>query len=344
MLLSDLAARAGATLDGDGAVDVDRVATLDTGGRGAIAFLANAKYRFQLATTSASAVIVSPDVAAQTALPKLVSANPYLTFARVAAILNPEPAAAPGVHPTAVVGAGARIAASASVGPLAAIGAGATVGERARIGAHCALGDGVAIGDDALLHARVTIYHGCMIGPRTIVHSGAVIGADGFGMAEAEGRWHKIPQVGRVVIGADVEVGANTTIDRGAIDDTVIEEGVKLDNQIQIGHNAHIGAHTAIAACTGISGSARIGRHCKIGGAAMINGHLSIADGTVISAGTGVMKSIDVPGVYMSVFPMLPHEEWRHVAVEIRRLRKLAQRVTALERAARDGGKGGDGE
>jgi UDP-3-O-[3-hydroxymyristoyl] glucosamine N-acyltransferase len=171
-----------------------------------------------------------------------------------------------------------------------------------------------------------------VLGPRTIVHSGAVIGADGFGMAEQDGRWLKVPQVGRVVIGADVEIGANTTIDRGALGDTVVEDDVKLDNQIQIGHNCRIGAHTAIAGCTGIAGSTTIGRNCKIGGAAMIIGHLDIADGTTISASTGVFESIRTPGVYTSAFPALPHREWQYVASVLRRLRSFANRVRALER------------
>jgi len=342
MLLSELAARTGTTLAGDGGVDVLRVATLESGVPGTIAFLANPKYRGQLATTRASAVIVDAEAATLTALPKLVSPNPYATFAKVATILHPLQEAKPGVHPTAVVGEGARVAGSASVGAHAVIGAGATIGDRARIGALCSIGEGSAVGDDALLHARVTVYPRCVIGARTIVHSGAVIGADGFGVAEENGHWLKIPQVGRVVIGADVEIGANTTIDRGAIDDTVIEDDVKLDNQIQIGHNCRIGAHTAIAGCTGISGSVRIGRNCRIAGAAMIAGHLSIADGTVIAAGTGVMKTIAVPGIYSGIFPILPYAEWRHVAVELRRLRMLAQRVAALERAGR-GAKGEEG-
>jgi UDP-3-O-[3-hydroxymyristoyl] glucosamine N-acyltransferase len=343
MLLSELAARTGATLDGDGGVDIVRLATLEDAGPGAIAFLANPKYRGQLATTHAAAVIVAPDFASESALPKLVSDNPYATYAKVATILHPRAPAKAGVHPTAIVGEGARIAASAALGPNAIIGAGAIIGERTQVGAACVIGDNVTIGDDVLLHARVTVYGGCAIGTRTIIHSGAVIGADGFGMAEEAGRWLKIPQVGRVVIGADVEIGANTTIDRGAIGDTVIEDDVKLDNQIQIGHNCRIGAHTAIAGCTGISGSTRIGRNCKIGGASMIAGHLSIADGVMLSAGTGVMGSIDAPGVYTSVFPMMPHREWKHVAVAMRRMASFSDRIKALERAAsghKGGGKG----
>jgi len=344
MLLSELAARTGATLAGDGRVDIVRMATLDDAGPGAIAFLANTKYRSQLAQTRAAAVIIAPEFASETALPKLLSTNPYATYAKVAAALYPRAAPKPGIHRTAIIGDGARIAASAQVGAYAVIGARTTIGERAQIGSMCVLGDGVTIGDDALLHARVTVYDGCAIGTRTIIHSGVIIGADGFGMAEEAGRWLKIPQVGAVVIGADVEIGANTTIDRGAIGDTVIEDDVKLDNQIQIGHNCRIGAHTAIAGCTGISGSVRIGRNCKIGGASMIAGHLSIADGTMISAGTGIMSSIDAPGVYTGFFPMMPNREWKHAAVAIRRMGSFSDRLKALERAASGNKKGGEGQ
>ena len=342
MLLSELAARTGATLAGDGNVDIVRMATLEDAGAGEIAFLANPKYHGLLAATRATAVIVAPEFAVETALPKLLSSNPYATYAKVAAILHPPPALKPGVHRTAIIGDGARIAPSAAVEPYVVIGARTTIGERTRIGSACSIGDDVAIGDDALLHARATVYDGCTIGNRTIVHSGAIIGADGFGMAEEQGRWLKIPQVGAVVIGAGVEIGANTTIDRGAIGDTVIEDDVKLDNQIQIGHNCRIGAHTAIAGCTGIAGSVRIGRNCKIGGAAMIAGHLSIADGVTISAGTGIMSSIDVPGVYTGFFPMMPHRVWKQVAAAIRRLGSISDRLKALERASSGNKKGGE--
>jgi UDP-3-O-[3-hydroxymyristoyl] glucosamine N-acyltransferase len=332
MLLSELAARTGATLDGDGAVDIARMATLEDAGPGDIAFLSNPKYRGQLATTRAGAVIVAPDFARETALPKLVSANPYATYAKAATVLYPRAVAIPGVHRTAIVGEGARIAASATVGPFAVVGARTVIGERAQVGVACAIGDNVAIGDDVLLYPRVTVYDGCVVGARTTIHSGAVIGADGFGNAEEAGRWIKIPQVGRVIIGADVEIGANTTIDRGALGDTVIGDDVKLDNQIQIGHNCRIGTHTAIAGCTGIAGSVRIGRNCKIGGAAMIAGHLSIADGVIISAGTGIMGSINEPGTYTGIFPMMPYAEWKRVAVSMRRLVSLTTRIKALER------------
>jgi len=319
--LAELAARVGAT------VEVEHAEA------GAIAFLANPKYRALLESTRASAVIVAPDVAAATSLPKLVSRDPYVTFAKVAAILNPAPDWAPGVHPSACIDPSASIAATANIGALAVIGADVKIGERVRIGPHCVLSDGVTVADDVLMHPRVTVYAHCTIGPRTIVHSGVVIGADGFGIAEESGRWLKIPQVGRAVIGADVEIGANTTIDRGAIDDTIIEDGVKLDNQIQIAHNCVIGAHTAIAGCVGIAGSTRIGRHCKIGGAAMIAGHITIADHVTVAGATGVISSITEPGVYTGIFPAVSHREWRHIAAALRHLDAMGKRVAALERA-----------
>ncbi|HMA31768.1 MAG TPA: UDP-3-O-(3-hydroxymyristoyl)glucosamine N-acyltransferase [Casimicrobiaceae bacterium] len=331
--LDELAALCGATVAGDGATRIGRVGTLEHAGPGDIAFLANPRYRAQLATTRAAAVIVAPGDAGSTTLPRLIAPDPYATFARVANVLHPPEPAAPGIHPTAVVDPSASVAPTATVGPCAVIGARASIGERASIGAHCAVGDEASIGEDAVLDARVSVYARCVIGPRTLIHSGAVIGADGFGLAHVDGKWLKIPQIGRVVVGADVEIGANTTIDRGAIDDTRIEDGVKLDNQIQIGHNCSIGAHTAIAGCVGIAGSTRIGQRCRIGGAAMISGHLDIADGTVISGATLIHESITVPGVYTGVFPALPHREWKQVASQTRRLRELAERVKALERA-----------
>jgi UDP-3-O-[3-hydroxymyristoyl] glucosamine N-acyltransferase len=334
--LRQLAERCGAELAGDGDILIDRVATLDAAGEGAIAFLSNPRYRSRLAATRASAVIVAPRDVEVTALPKLVTENPYAAYARVAAILYPARAPAPGIHPTAVIAANARVASTAAVGAHAVIGERTTIGDRAQVGAGTVVGDDCAVGEDCLLHPRVVMYAGSAIGPRTIIHSGAVIGADGFGMAEQDGRWLKIPQLGRTLIGADVEIGANTTIDRGAIGDTVIEDDVKLDNQIQIGHNCRIGAHTAIAGCAGIAGSTTIGRNCKIGGAAMISGHLEIADGVVISAATGVFDSIGSPGIYTGAFPALPHREWKHLAASIRRLRSVFERLRALERGRND--------
>jgi UDP-3-O-[3-hydroxymyristoyl] glucosamine N-acyltransferase len=330
--LSQLAKACGARLSGDGEVLIDRVATLDDAENGAIAFLSNPKYRSRLNSTRASAVIVTPADAAGTELPKLIAENPYATYARVAAILHPPHARTPGIHPSAVIAASARVAASASVAAFAVVGERSVIGERASIGVSTVIGEDCSIGADCVLHARVVLYARTQLGPRTIIHSGAVIGADGFGMAEQDGRWLKVPQIGRTVIGADVEIGANTTIDRGAIGDTVIEDDVKLDNQIQIGHNCRVGAHTAIAGCVGIAGSTRIGRNCRIGGAAMIAGHLEICDGTVISGATGVADSILAPGTYTGTFPAVPHREWRHIASTIRRLRSIVERLRALER------------
>jgi UDP-3-O-[3-hydroxymyristoyl] glucosamine N-acyltransferase len=334
--LRELAERCGAELAGDGELMIFRVARLEDADAGSISFLSNIRYRAQLASTRAGAVIVAPRDARATPLPKLVTSNPYAVYARVASIFHPRTPAVPGVHATAIIANTAKVAASAMVGPHVVIGHRVSVGERAQIHAGCAVGDGCSVGEDVTLYPRVVLYANSVLGPRTIIHSGAVIGADGFGMAEQDGRWLKVPQVGRVVIGADVEVGANTTIDRGALGDTVVEDDVKLDNQIQIGHNCRIGAHTAIAGCTGIAGSTTIGRSCKIGGAAMIIGHLDIADGTTISASTGVFESIRTAGVYTSAFPALPHREWQYVASVLRRLRDFATRVRALERVLKN--------
>jgi UDP-3-O-[3-hydroxymyristoyl] glucosamine N-acyltransferase len=332
--LSELARRTGATVTGDGTIVVSRVAPLDSAEPGTISFLTQRRYRPLLAETRASAVIVAPEMAGHTTLPRLVSDNPYATYAKVATILHGAEPTVAGVHPSSIVDPTARVAATAAIGPNAVVGARAIIGERARIGAGTVVGPDASIGDDTLLHANVTIYDRCVVGPRGIVHSGAVIGADGFGMAEEDGRWLKIPQIGRVVIGADVEIGANTTIDRGAIDDTVIDDDVKLDNQIQVGHNCRIGAHTAIAGCVGIAGSARIGRNCMIGGAAMIGGHIDICDGVVVSGATQVYASITIPGVYTGAYPALPDRRWRRVQSVVRRLPELESRLRALEKDA----------
>ena len=333
--LSELATRVGATLDGDGSVVVARVGTLENAGPDAIAFLSGTRYRGLLAGTRAGAVIVAPGDAPATTRPKLLHANPYATYAKIAAILHPSVPAAAGVDATARVDATAIVDATATIGPHAVVGARARIGARAVVDAGACVGDDALIGDGAHLHPHVTIYARCIVGPRTVIHAGAVIGADGFGMAEEGGRWLRIPQVGRVVIGADCEIGANTTIDRGAIDDTVLEDDVKLDNQIQVGHNCRIGAHTAIAGCTGIAGSARIGRNVQIGGAAMIGGHLSIPDNTVIAGATAVISTIKAPGMYNGSFPQMTHREWTYAASHVRKLRSLADRVAELERALR---------
>jgi len=338
--LADLAARIGAQVVGDGTIVVRRVGSLERAQDDAVAFLAQSRLRPAAAATAAAAVILAPADVDATPRAKLVHPNPYAAFAHCVSVLHPAPPVVPGIDPTARVHDTAVVDPSAGVGPFAVVGARATVGARAVVGAHAVVDADVSIGADVRLGPRVTVYRGCSLGPRTIVHAGAVIGADGFGMAESQGRWVKIPQVGGVTVGADCEIGANTTIDRGTIDDTVIEDDVKLDNQIQIGHNCRIGAHTAIAGCTGIAGSAVIGRNVRIGGAAMIAGHLTIPDDTVIAGATTVISPIREAGFYNSSPPLLPLREWRYVSVEMRRLRRLAARVAALEarRKAPEGG------
>ena len=330
--LADIAAQLGGRVLGDGEVRVAQVATLENAQSSHISFLANSKYRIQLANTCAGAVILGEADAQATDLPRIVSDNPYAYFAKVSALLNPLPEARPGVHSAAVIGAGAQIDPTASIAATAVIGEGTTIGAHSVIGAGCCIGANTVIGSRARLYPNVVVYHDCIIGDNLIAHSGAVIGSDGFGIAMDEGRWIKIPQIGRVVIGNDVEIGANTTIDRGALDDTVIGDGVKLDNQIQVAHNVHIGAHTAIAGCVGIAGSAIIGKYCRIGGSAGILGHLQIADHVEISSFTLVGKSIKEPGSYSGIFPFSSNDDWRKNAVHLRHLDDLVKRVRTLER------------
>lgn len=334
--LGDIVARFGGELIGSPDVRISQVATLEQAEGHHLSFLSNPKYRSRLAGTRAGAVIVGREAREATSVPRIVCDNPYAYFARVSAFLNPPAARAPGIHPTAVVDPGAVVAASASIGPLVHIEGGARIGEETWIGAGTHVGEGAAIGAGCTIYPRVAIYHGCVIGDRVILHSGAVIGSDGFGIALEAGRWIKIPQIGRAVIGDDVEIGANTTVDRGALDDTVIEEGAKLDNQIQVGHNVRIGAHTAIAGCVGIAGSARIGRHCRIGGGAIILGHLEIADQVDISAGTMITSSITNAGTYTGAYPFAPHRDWLKNSALLRHLAELADRIRRLERGASD--------
>jgi UDP-3-O-[3-hydroxymyristoyl] glucosamine N-acyltransferase len=330
--LAEIVAHLGGELLGDPDVAVDRVAPLHSAGAREISFLAQAKYRGQLRETRAAAVIIGHAERDATDRPRILCSDPYLYFARVAQLFVAAEPITPGAHPSAVIERDASLPASAAVGAGAYVGPGARLGERVVIGPGCHVGANVTIGDDSRLHALVSVYAGCSIGRRTIVHSGAVIGADGFGMARDGERWTKIPQVGSVAIGDDVEIGANTTIDRGALEDTVIEDGVKLDNQIQIAHNVRVGAHTAMAACVGVAGSARIGRHCTVGGAGMILGHLEIADHVNISAGTLVAKSILEPGTYTGIFPISEKKQWARTAAHLRKLDKLADKVRELEK------------
>ena len=330
--LGEIVGRLGGELVGDPAVEVRGIATLRGARAGDLSFLVQAKYRLELAATRASAVIVPQDERDATSLPRIVCSNPYAYFAYVSQLFNPPEPVAPGIHPTAVVAVDAKVPASASVGAGCVVERRVEVGERVTLGAGCFVGEGAAIGADSRLYPRVVVYGACVIGARAIVHSGAVIGADGFGFAPEAGKWIKIPQTGRVVIGDDVEIGANTSIDRGAVDDTVIEDGVKLDNQIQIGHNCRIGAHTAIAGCVGIAGSTTVGRHCMVGGAAMIGGHLSVVDRAIIAGGTVVTKSIERPDTYASVIPATAVREWRRTVALLRGLERMSDRIRELER------------
>ena len=336
LTLREIVARLGGEAVGEVGAPLTGVATLDSAGPGDIAFLANPKYRGRLASTRAGAVILGPGDRDAAAMPRIVSDNPYAYYARAVALFHPQPAVRPGIHPFAQVDGSATIDAAAEIGAFVVIGAGASVGAGAAIGSHCVLGDGVAVGAGTRLHPRVTIYPGCRLGARCIVHSGVVIGADGFGMARDAGAWVKIPQVGGVRIGDDVEIGANTTIDRGALDDTVIEDGVKLDNLIQVAHNCVIGAHTVIAGCTGISGSVTIGRHCMIGGGVGFVGHIGICDHVTISGMSLITKSITQPGTYTSAIPFMPHAEWLRNAVHLRHLDAIAAQVRKLSGEADD--------
>lgn len=330
MRLDEIVARLGGELRGDGSVLVRQVATLAAAGAGDIAFLANPKYRRQLAETAASAVIVPPRAADETGLPAIIHPNSYAYYARVAALLNPAPLRPRGVLSGAV--ASSAVPASASIGENAVIGEGVVLGENVTLYPGVVIGDRVSIGPDTVLYPNVVVYHDCVIGARSIVHAGAVIGADGFGFAKEGDRWLKIPQIGRVIIGDDVEIGANTSIDRGALEDTVIGNGVKLDNQIQIAHNCRIGENAAMAGCVGVAGSTTIGARCTVGGAGMIIGHLELADDVHVSAGTMVTKSLTRPGQYTSIYPLESHEDWLRNAAQLKRLSKLADRVAALEK------------
>ena len=332
--LGELAVRFGCELRGDPATSIERVATLANADGGAIAFLANPRYRAQLADTRAAAVVTSVADAPGCKAALLLCENPYATYARIAALLHPAPPLAPGVHPTAIVAASARIDPSAEVSAFATIGERATIGARAFIGPHCHLDAGVSLAADVRLTARVTLGPGVQIGARSVLQPGAVIGADGFGFAPEKGTWLKVPQLGSVRVGADVEVGANTTIDRGAIEDTVIEDGVKLDNLVMIAHNVRIGAHTAIAACVGVSGSTSIGKRCMIGGAVSIGGWLTICDDVTITGTSMISHSISSPGVYSSGIPFEEARTWRRLVARFKRLGAFAERLRALERAS----------
>ena len=334
--LGEIARQLGGELIGNSATVIERIGALDGATPATITFFSNPRLRAQLDASRAGCVVLGAAArdagVARGAV--IVTPDPYLYFARLTQwwAARTRPAPQPGVHASALVDTAARVSASAEIGPFVVIEAGAMVADGAQIGAHSVVGANASIGAGTRFAPRVTFGAGCSIGARGIVHSGAVIGADGFGFAPTEGRWEKIEQLGSVRIGDDVEIGANTCIDRGALDDTVIEDGVKLDNQIQIGHNVRIGAHSALAGCVGVAGSAVIGKHCTVGGAGMVIGHLELADHVHISAGSMVMRSIHKPGVYTGVFPIDENAAWEKNAATLRQLHSLRDRLRVLEK------------
>ena len=332
--LGEIVRTLGGKVEGNAETRSEKIGTLEGADASSITYLAQERFLGALRETHAGAVILATDQCNATQLPRIVCGNPHAYFARVTALLHPAAVAnaTAGIHPRATVDSSATLGNGVSVGPNAVVGRDAHIGDGVSIGANCYVGDGVTIGAGTQLWPGVAIYHGCRIGERVVLHAGVVIGADGFGNAWDINHWLKVPQIGRAIIGNDVEIGANTTVDRGAIDDTVIEDGVRLDNLIMIAHNVHVGAHTAIAACTGIAGSARIGNNCALGGASMIYGHITIGDNINVSAGTLIMKSLDEPGIYTGVYPFTSHQRWLKNASQLRQLDELARRVRALEK------------
>ncbi|MBC3878799.1 UDP-3-O-(3-hydroxymyristoyl)glucosamine N-acyltransferase [Undibacterium sp. FT79W] len=336
--LGELVDRFGGQLIGSPDIVVVGIAPLSDAKHTHITFLSNSKLRQQAAATQAAALIVTEadhaQIAAEYKGACIITANPYVYFARAAQYFASLAAIPPmlGIHPSAWVSPHAVISPTASIGPHVSIDAEAIIGDAVVIEAGTSVGRGVTIGDGSLIHANVSIYDYCVIGQRAIIHSGAVIGADGFGFANERGAWIKIPQTGRVLIGDDVEIGANTSIDRGALADTIIENGVKLDNQIQIGHNCHIGEHTAMAGCVGVAGSAKIGKHCTFGGAAMVLGHLTIVDNVHISSGSMVSRSILEPGQYTGFYPLAKNADWEKTAAIVRNLSGMREKIRQLEK------------
>ena len=327
-----IAGQLGLELRGNDDVRIGGVASLAAAGPDQLTFLANPRYRDQLASSRAGVVILRPADADGHEGTVLLASDPYVGYARAAALFEVREAADPGIHPSAVVDPAAEVDPGAHVGPLATIGPRTKIARGAVIGPGCTVGEDCDIGEGTELVARVSLVRRVRIGARTVVHPGAVIGADGFGLAMDKGQWIKVPQLGGVRIGDDCEIGANTTIDRGAIDDTVLEDNVRLDNLIQIAHNVHIGAHTAMAGCVGIAGSTRIGRYCMFAGQAGAAGHLEICDHVTVMAQSMVSHSITEPGEYASGIPATPARDWRRNAVRIRQLDTLARRISALEK------------
>lgn len=332
MTLGQLAEALGATLKGSEALQITGLATLQEAGPGQLSFLANPQYRKFLDNSQAAAVLLKAADAESFTGNALIVADPYLAYARISHLFDPKPKAVAGIHPSAVVAEDAQVDASASIGPFAVIESGARIGANVSIGAHCVIGARCVVGEGGWLAPRVTLYHDVAIGKRVVIQSGAVIGGEGFGFANEKGVWRKIAQIGGVTIGDDVEIGVNTAVDRGALSDTRIADGVKLDNQIQIAHNVQIGEHTAMAACVGISGSTRIGKHCTIAGGVGMVGHIDVCDNVFVSGMTMVTRSITEPGAYSSGTAMQPLADWRKSAARIRQLDDMSKRLQQLEK------------
>lgn len=319
----------GAELHGDEECIISGIATLQNAKQGDLSFLANRKYRKYLKTTAASAVILSPDVMNECRINALITKDPYSAYAKAAEYMCPQEQPVAGIHPSAVINTSAVISTSAYIGANTFIGDAVKIGERVYIGHGCVIDSGVVIGDDSRLVANVSVCNGVLIGMRTIIHPGVVLGSDGFGIARDGENWLKIPQLGGVIIGNDVELGANTTIDRGALEDTIVGDGVKIDNQVQIGHNTRVGEHTAIAGCCAIAGSVSIGKRCMIGGLTAIAGHIEIADDVTITGMSGVSNTIKTPGKY-SGLPIMDNRLWRKNSVRFKQLDELARRIMRL--------------
>lgn len=339
LVLGDIVAALGGELLGPADLSIGRISPLQDAAPDSITFLSSSRLRGQLASCAAACVITSPALRVEAAArgAAIITPDPYLYFAKLTQwwAQRVRPARESGVHASAIVDASAQLGAGVCVGPGAVIEAGACIGDGVSIGAQCFIGRQVRIGANSRLAPRVTVMFDCVLGERCIVHSGVVIGADGFGFAPTAGQWEKIEQLGAVRIGNDVEIGANTCIDRGALGDTVLEDGVKLDNLIQIGHNVRVGAHTAMAGCVGVAGSATIGARCQIGGAANILGHLTLADDVHVSVATVVTRSILQPGLYSGSFPFDDNSSWEKNAATLRQLHALRDRVRALEKQAK---------
>jgi len=329
--LGELAQHIGAELIGDANCTIEKVATLSNANTGDITFITNPRYKNQLSKTNASAVIISDQYRSLLKTNGIVAKDPYVAYAKIATLLYAKPVKQHGVHPSSLIGEDCTIANSAWIGPNCVIEDGVSIGENTYVGPGTVIEEGVTIGDSGFIVANATICHRVIIGNRVILHPGVVIGSDGFGLANDNNTWVKIPQVGTVRIGDDVEIGANTTVDRGTIEDTVIDNGTKIDNLVQVAHNVQIGEHTAIAGCTGIAGSARIGSHCQLGGGVGVVGHLDIADHVQITGMSKVSSSIEEPGVYSSGTPIQPYQKWQRNTVRVKQLDDMARRLKALE-------------